>query len=638
MNNIGKKRQLRSIRFFLLLGFAVILGLSLLIAVIGYISLRNLQTSSESALNEAVRIRDFSLQLENDFLSARQYEANFLDNWRLLGFDEAENQFVSEHTMAIASAQTHLIELTALIAQINTPQLKSVSPTVNEIAPLLDIYVMTFLDTREAVRARSESGGIEQNLQRYWDGVRRYTDELVNGDLYELLLLIKVNEQAYFNTRQQAFLDNIRLLALQFERLAPNYFEALTMSALLPDLETVLSGLANYQTTLNELVILDQDILANSELGRDVAFDINTYTAQLNQVAQVSLSQTRLDQQRINNESLLALVGTSLVALLMGLLIAYALLRRILIPLNRLTVAAQRLDGGNLDHPPVTVPNPDEFATLADGFNQMTGRLRVFVSDLENIVEARTHDLSLAKSEAERANKIKSQFLANMSHELRTPLNAILNFSQFVSNGMFGAVNSKQVEMLEIVVSNGRHLLALINDVLDISKIESGALELFIEENIDVTKEIEEAILSGQSFLNERDVDVTIIRDFAPNLPHITGDRRRIRQIMMNLITNACKFTDEGSVTIRTQTDGDKYILLTVKDTGAGIPSEDFDKIFENFRQTDAGKQHGAGTGLGLPISRNLVVAHGGKIWLESVIDSGTTFFVRLPIMALGTT
>jgi signal transduction histidine kinase len=638
MNNIGKKRQLRSIRFFLLLGFAVILGLSLLIAVIGYISLRNLQTTSESALNEAVRLRDFSLQLDNDFLNARQYEANFLDNWRLIGFEEAESRFVALHSTAIVSAQTQLDGLTALIAQVDTPQLKAVSPTVSQIAPLLQTYVMTFLDTREAVRTRSESGGVEQNLQRHWEGLRRYTDDLVTGDLYELLLLIKVNEQAYFNTRQQTFLDNIRILALQFERIAPNYFEELTMSALLPDLETVLSGLADYQATLNQLVSLDQDILANSQLGRDVAFDINTYTAQLNAVAQASLSQTRLEQQRINNESILALVGTSLVALLMGVAIAYLLLRRILIPLNRLTVAAQRLDGGNLDHPPVTVPNPDEFATLADGFNQMTGRLRVFVSDLENIVEARTHDLSLAKAEAERANKIKSQFLANMSHELRTPLNAILNFSQFVSAGMFGAVNPKQVEMLDIVVSNGRHLLSLINDVLDISKIESGALELFIEENVDVTKEIEEAILSGQSFLNERDVDVTIIRDFAPNLPHITADRRRIRQIMMNLITNACKFTDEGSVTIHTQADGERHILVTIKDTGIGIPAEDFDKIFENFRQTDAGKKHGAGTGLGLPISRNLVEAHGGKMWLESVVGVGTTFFVRLPIVALGTT
>jgi signal transduction histidine kinase len=636
MNKLPQKRKLGSIRFFLFLGFAVILGLSLLIAVIGYMSLQNLQNSVETALDEAMRLRDLSLQLENDFLNARQHESDFLDNWRLIGFSEAQARYVEAHTSTIIIAQSHLDELTALINQVDTPQLKAVRPSVSALVPLLQTYTDTFAQTRDAVQARSESGGVEQRLQRHWEELRRYTEDLTNRELYELMLLIRVNEQAYFNTHQRAFLDNIRLLALQFERLAPNFFESLNMSALLPDLETVLARLTDYQTALNELVLLDQDILANSELGRDVALNINTYTDQLNTVARDSLVETRLDQQRISNQSTVALVGTASVSFIVGLLVAYGLLKRILIPLHRLTVAAQRLDGGSLDHPPVRVPNNDEFATLADVFNQMTGRLRVFVSDLEQLVEARTHDLSLAKVEAERANKIKSQFLANMSHELRTPLNAVLNFTQFVSTGMFGPVNTKQVEMLEIVVTNGRHLLSLINDILDISKIESGALELFIEDNIDVTHEVEDAILSGQSFLNDREADVTIIRNFDHKLPLISGDRRRIRQVMLNLITNACKFTEEGNVTITTQMDGDKHILLSVRDTGLGIPEEEFDKIFENFRQADAGKKHGGGTGLGLPITRKLVEAHGGKIWLESVVGTGTTFYVRLPIEALG--
>ncbi|MCU0479769.1 MAG: ATP-binding protein [Anaerolineae bacterium] len=637
MNTLPKRRKLGTIRFFLLLGFAVILGLSLLIAVIGYMSLTNLQNSIQVALNEAVAIRDYSLQIENDFLSARQYESNFLDNWRLLGFDEAENRFMMPYTTAIESAQTQLDELISLIDRVNTPQLRRVRSEVDALAPLLETYADTFNDTRQAVQQRSESGGTEQTLQRHWEAMREYVEDLSNRELFELLMLIKVNEQAYFNTRQQSFLDNIRILALQFVRLAPNFFNAPMTSEFLPDTETVLNRLTEYQATLNELVVLDQDILANSELGRDVASNINIYTNQLNVVAQNTLIQSKIDQQQISNQSTIALVGTATISFIVGLLIAVALLRRILIPLNRLRVAAQRIDGGNLDNPPVVVPNQDEFATLADVFNQMTGRLRVFVSDLENLVEARTHDLSLAKAEAERANKIKSQFLANMSHELRTPLNAILNFTQFVSNGMFGEVNAKQVEMLEIVVNNGRHLLALINDILDISKIESGALELFIEENINIVPEIEEAIRSGEATIRERDVEVEIIRQFDPNLPRITGDRRRIRQVMLNLITNACKFTEEGSITIIAKPDDLHHVLLIVKDTGMGIPESDFGKIFENFRQADAGKKHGGGTGLGLPISRKLVEAHGGKIWLESVVGEGTTFYVRLPVMALGT-
>ncbi len=636
MTNLNKQRPLYSIRFFLMLGFAVILGLSLLIALIGYISLRNLQDSIELALNEAVRVRNFSLQIENDFLNARQYEAAFLDNWRLLGFDEAEARFIVPHDQALTNAQAQLTDLTRLIAQINSPQFRAVDSAVAALSPLLELYRTTFADTRDAIRQRSQSGGLEQNLQRHWEELRRYTQNLSDKTLYDSVLLIKVNEQAYFNTRQQAFLDNIRLLALQIERYAPNHFETLTMSALLPDVDTVLARLNDYRTTLDELVMLDQDIRLNSDLGRDVALNINTYTDQLNDVAQASLAQTRQDQQRINNESTIALVGTSAIAFTVGILVTYVLLRRILVPLRRLTRAAQQIDGGNLDLPPVVVNSRDEFATLADVFNQMTGRLRVFVDDLESIVEARTHDLSIAKADAERANKIKSQFLANMSHELRTPLNAVLNFTQFVSSGMFGEVNPKQVEMLDIVVNNGRHLLALINDILDISKIESGALELFLEDNVEIIPEIEDAIRAGEATIRERDVDVTIQRDFAPDLPMLTADRRRIRQIMLNLITNACKFTDEGHITVSAKPDGDKHILLAVKDTGVGIPSHDFDKIFENFRQADAGKNHGGGTGLGLPISRKLAEAHGGKLWVESTVGVGSTFYVRLPIKALG--
>ncbi|MCL4254821.1 MAG: HAMP domain-containing protein, partial [Anaerolineae bacterium] len=475
MTNLKKQRPIHSIRFFLMLGFAVILGLSLLIALIGYISLRNLQDSIEVALNEAVRIRNFSLQIENDFLNARQYEADFLDNWRLLGFDEAEARFIIPHDEAITNAQAQLADLTRLIARVNNPQFRVVDSAVAALTPLLESYRTTFTDTRNAIRQRSQSGGVEQNLQRHWEELRRYTEDLSDKTLYDWVLLIKVNEQAYFNTRQQGFLDNIRLLILQVERYAPNDFETLTMSAILPDLETVIARLNVYQSTLNELVALDQEIGLNNDLGRDVALSINTYTDQLNDVAQASLAQTRQDQQRINTDSTIALVGTSVIAFIVGILVTYVLLRRILIPLRRLTRAAQQIDGGSLDYPPVVVNGRDEFATLADVFNQMTGRLRAFVDDLENIVETRTHDLSIAKADAERANKIKSQFLANMSHELRTPLNAILNFTQFVSSGMFGEVNPKQVEMLEIVVNNGRHLLALINDILDISKIESGA-------------------------------------------------------------------------------------------------------------------------------------------------------------------
>ncbi len=216
-----------------------------------------------------------------------------------------------------------------------------------------------------------------------------------------------------------------------------------------------------------------------------------------------------------------------------------------------------------------------------------------------------------------------------MSHELRTPLNAILNFSQFISTGMVGTVNEEQTDLLNKITLSGRHLLSLINDVLDISKIESGALRLFVEDNIDLSKEFEIVASTARGLLADKPVE--LVTEVDANIPLVTGDRRRIRQTMLNLVSNACKFTEVGSVTLQLKRQ-EQTILFVVKDTGPGIASEDHDTLFETFRQTDVGLRQSEGTGLGLPISRRLVEAHGGRLWLESSPGEGATFFVSLPI------
>jgi signal transduction histidine kinase len=234
-----------------------------------------------------------------------------------------------------------------------------------------------------------------------------------------------------------------------------------------------------------------------------------------------------------------------------------------------------------------------------------------------------------ARQEAEQANRVKSQFLASMSHELRTPLNAILNFTQFVSSGMLGEVNQEQVETLGKVVYSGQHLLGLINDVLDISKIEAGALKLFVEPNIDLAQEVSVVADAARALVAQKPIDLQV--DVKQNLPHIVGDKRRIRQIMLNLVSNACKFTDKGSIRIVLEQRKDD-LVFAVHDTGAGIAPEDQAMIFELFRQSSTGLRQGEGTGLGLPISRRLASAHGGSIWLESTLGQGSSFYVNLPI------
>lgn len=249
----------------------------------------------------------------------------------------------------------------------------------------------------------------------------------------------------------------------------------------------------------------------------------------------------------------------------------------------------------------------------------------------KEVAERAKEETERAKEAAERANTVKSAFLASMSHELRTPLNAILNFSQFLSSGMLGEVNAEQIEMLDKITSSGKHLLNLINDVLDISKIEAGSLRLFVEDKVDLEREINEVADLGRALLKEKPIQLRL--DIAPDLPRIIADKRRIRQILLNLVSNACKFTETGEIVI-SAAGNDQDIRISVKDTGVGIAAEDFETIFETFRQTKAGARHGGGTGLGLAISQKLAEAHLGRLQVESELGVGSTFHLSLPTQA----
>jgi signal transduction histidine kinase len=300
--------------------------------------------------------------------------------------------------------------------------------------------------------------------------------------------------------------------------------------------------------------------------------------------------------------------------------IIYLSLQQIVIhPMNDLKTIAQKMTGGQYNQR-IPIVAKDEVGQLAATFN-----------DMAHAIEQREENLQAARAQAERANQVKSAFLASMSHELRTPLNGIINFTGFVADEMLGPVNEKQTQFLKDAIANAEHLLALINDVLDISKIEAGSLRLFVENNIDLAQEIETVARTGETLLLDKPVSLNV--DIQGTLPLLQGDKRRIRQIMLNLVSNACKFTDEGSVTITAQQkDGD--VFISVKDTGPGIEAKDHEAVFETFAQTETGLRKGGGTGLGLPISKKLAEAHGGRLWLESEPGAGATFFILLPIQS----
>jgi signal transduction histidine kinase len=230
----------------------------------------------------------------------------------------------------------------------------------------------------------------------------------------------------------------------------------------------------------------------------------------------------------------------------------------------------------------------------------------------------------------EAANRHKSEFLANVSHELRTPLNAIIGFSEVLGERLFGELNEKQAEYTEDILSSGRHLLSLINDILDLSKIEAGRMELEVT-TFHMPDAIENALLLIRERASRHGIKLERIID--DRLGDFTGDERKVKQVLVNLLANAVKFTPEGGCIKVEARLGDSAVITSVTDTGVGIAREDHEAIFEEFRQVGSNyAQKREGTGLGLSLTRKFVEMHGGKIWVESELGKGSTFTFTLPI------
>jgi signal transduction histidine kinase len=308
-----------------------------------------------------------------------------------------------------------------------------------------------------------------------------------------------------------------------------------------------------------------------------------------------------------SSRNLLIGVGAASVALALGLglILSWSLIG----PIQRTEARLAEITAGDFSGR-LDVPNRDELGSLSANVNRMNDELRRVYGELET------------------TSRHKSEFLANMSHELRTPLNAIIGFSQVLRQQLFGPVNEKQDEYLDDILSSGNHLLSLINDVLDLSKVEAGQVELEIE-----LFSLREGLERGVAMVRERAMTngVQLSLVLAPGVDVVRGDERRIRQVVFNLLSNAVKFTPAGgSVTVAAER-ADGEVEVSVSDTGPGISPEDQQRIFEEFQQTDVGVQQREGTGLGLALSRRLVELHGGRIWVESRLEHGSRFVFTLP-------
>jgi signal transduction histidine kinase len=331
-------------------------------------------------------------------------------------------------------------------------------------------------------------------------------------------------------------------------------------------------------------------------------------------------------------EPLRASVKRTVLLLMLGIalsVIASLMLARTMVrPIGVLQAGAAKIGAGHLGDR-IDVRTGDELEGLASQFNSMASALQESYAGLERKVEERTHEIEEKGRQLEVANQHKSEFLANMSHELRTPLNAIIGFSEVLLQRMFGELNAKQEEYLQDVLSSGRHLLSLINDILDLSKVEAGRMELELG-RFDLPATLQDT----QILVRERAArhGITLTLEVDGRLGGVVADERKLKQVVLNLLSNAVKFTPEGGRVEMRAVPTDGAVEISVTDTGIGIAPENQEAIFEEFRQVSGEYAHKReGTGLGLTLARKFVELHGGRIWVKSQLGQGSTFTFSLP-------
>lgn len=317
------------------------------------------------------------------------------------------------------------------------------------------------------------------------------------------------------------------------------------------------------------------------------------------------------------------------------IVLAMAVARTITRPIKTAVGVAEKVAGGDLDAN-FEIESRDETGHLLTAIRSMTGELRELYGSMEDKIRARTRELQMANEElsvarvaAEEASKTKSAFLANMSHELRTPLNAIIGYSEMLQEDALDKGDAEPLEDLKKIEGAGRHLLGLINDILDLSKIEAGKMEVFIEK-VDIRPLVNEVMSIVQPLAEKNGNALELVCPDDAGSFH--SDETKVKQCLLNLMSNANKFTSQGKVTLIVERDAQASVVFRVSDTGLGMTEEQLGRLFLAFTQADASttKRFG-GTGLGLAITKHFCNALGGQISVQSAPDAGSTFTITLP-------
>ena len=383
------------------------------------------------------------------------------------------------------------------------------------------------------------------------------------------------------------------------------------------DLTEIRNTAHSLWTILNEeLVPLYEDEDATAEDALQMRVRVESIASHLKTLTAVLADGTQAEVEELiaRNHSSFAssralFIGVAACALVLALFLGFILSWSLIGPIQRIDNRLASITSGDFSGH-VEVDNRDELGALGTNVNRMNDELRRVYTELE------------------AASQHKSEFLANMSHELRTPLNAIIGFSQVLHDEMVGPVNPKQAEYLDDIISSGHHLLLLINDVLDLSKVEAGQVELEVHP-FSLREALERGVVMVRERATEEGVRVAFAAD--PEVDVVDGDERRIKQVIFNLLSNAVKFTPAGGDVDVSATRVNGEVRVSVADTGPGVAPEDRDRIFEEFQQSETGVGQREGTGLGLSLSKRFVELHGGRLWLESELGHGSTFTFALP-------
>jgi signal transduction histidine kinase len=520
---------------------------------------------------------------------------------------EASSTTRSEHGRSLIRLNTRLPGMQALVRLVaRTPATVHAKLLVAFLAMVVLLVILGLVSVevlRESNRRAEDLVELQRKIAAY-----RQLQHDTTAQLYSVsTALLAPNERAFENTLRQLNQFGYDLDRLQF--VAKDEVELLAQVQ--QEYERFITTVTGVIELIRKGKVAEGRELQLARAG-PLADRLERLTNQLVNKAEADMVASVEASQAAHARSRRLVIGFAAGSVILALFLGYLISWSVIGPVQRMDVRLREIAAGEFSGQ-VTVPNRDELGALAANLNRMSDELGRLYQQLED------------------ASRHKSQFLANMSHELRTPLNAILGYAELIQDGIYGEAPEKIREVLERVQQSGRHLLKLINDVLDLSKIEAGQVTLAFNEYS--MKDIVQSVLTAtESLAAEKRLALKV--SLPSDLPTGRGDDRRITQVLMNLVGNAIKFTDVGEVTVRAAAEDGQFVV-SVADTGPGIAEADQQKIFEEFQQADGGTTRSkGGTGLGLAIAKRIVELHGGSMGVEATLGKGSTFWFTLPVRA----